>query len=254
MALLLWGWGLAGTAWGAGSKEPRQQRAIQARKACLSGDYQKGVDILVELFIETKDPLMIFNQGRCFEQSSRYDEAISRFDEYLRVTKNSDAKDRGDAKEHIADCQAKLDRTRALAPSPTPAPEMPQPQATPEPSASILEIPHAEPVAEGRGLRMAGIVVASVGVAALGTAVFLNLKANGMAKDLETPTGYERAKVTDRKHYETLAWIGYGVGAACLVGGAVLYGLGLHSSGPSQVALTPALAPGHAGLSFQGVF
>jgi hypothetical protein len=251
-------WGFAGTAWGAGLRESQQQRVTRARKACLSGEYQKGVDILTELFIESKDPVIIFNQGRCYEQSSRYEDAISRFEEYLRVTKNTDAKDRGDAKEHIADCQAKLEPLRASAtaivPPPALPPEIPQPNATPEPATGIVQAPPAEPVYAGRGLRIAGIVTASTGVAVLGTAVLLNLKANSMAKDLEKPTGYDRSKASDRKDYETYSWIGYGVGAACLVGGAVLYGLGLSSSGPSSVALAPALAPDHAGISLQGVF
>jgi hypothetical protein len=253
-AITMW-LGLAGTAWGGGAKESAQQQATRARKACLSGDYQKGVDILTELFIETKEPMMIFNQGRCLEQSSRYEDAVSRFEEYLRLTKNTGAKDRGEAKEHIVECQAKLDRMRAPAPAlpPAPAPEIPQPKAMPETPEQVAQTLQPEPVSDGRGLRMAGIVVGSVGVVALGTAVFFNLKANSMAKELETPTGYGRSKVTDRKHYETLGWIGYGVGAACLAGGLVLYAIGL-GSGSSQVALAPTLAPGHAGLSFQGVF
>jgi hypothetical protein len=32
--------------------------------ACLSGDYTKGVAILSELFVDTKDPTYLFNQGR----------------------------------------------------------------------------------------------------------------------------------------------------------------------------------------------
>ena len=46
--------------------------------ACLSGDYTKGVAILSELFVDTKDPTYLFNQGRCFEQNRRYDDAIAR--------------------------------------------------------------------------------------------------------------------------------------------------------------------------------
>jgi tetratricopeptide (TPR) repeat protein len=56
-----------------------------ARTACLAGDYAKGVAILSELFVETQDAGFIYNQGRCFEQNHRYDDAISRFQEYLRV-------------------------------------------------------------------------------------------------------------------------------------------------------------------------
>lgn len=56
-----------------------------ARTACLAGDYSKGATILSQLFVETKDPNYIYNQARCFEQNSRYQEALSRFQEYLRV-------------------------------------------------------------------------------------------------------------------------------------------------------------------------
>jgi hypothetical protein len=262
LILSLWAAG-GGTAWGAGAKETQQQRATRARKACLSGDYQKGVDILTELFVESKDPVIIFNQGRCFEQSSRYEDAISRFEEYLRVTKNTGAKDREDAKEHIVDCQAKLDKGHAVAPPPAAAsvivpppaamPTIPQPQVALEPAVSVVEVPTSEPASSGGGLRIAGIVVGSVGVAALGSAIVLNHKANTMAKDLESPTGYSRSKLDDRKTYETMAWIGYGVGAACLAGGAILYAVGVTKQS-SPVALLPALAPEYAGLNVQGAF
>jgi len=63
----------------------RQAQEREARKACLSGDYPKGVTILSDLFVDTKDPTFIFNQGRCFEQNRRYDDAIGRFQEYLRA-------------------------------------------------------------------------------------------------------------------------------------------------------------------------
>ena len=34
-----------------------------AKKACAVGDFQKGVDILADLFVETDDPGWIYNQG-----------------------------------------------------------------------------------------------------------------------------------------------------------------------------------------------
>jgi hypothetical protein len=54
----------------------RQAQEKAARKACLTGDYATGVSILADLFVESKDPLYIFNQGRCMEQNSRYKDAI----------------------------------------------------------------------------------------------------------------------------------------------------------------------------------
>ena len=70
--------------------------------ACLSGDYTKGVAILSELFVDTKDPTYLFNQGRCFEQNRRYEDAVARFEEYLRIAEGKlDAADRAAAEKHI---------------------------------------------------------------------------------------------------------------------------------------------------------
>lgn len=51
-------------------------RERAARTACLAGDYRKGVALLVELFVETKDRTHIFNQARCFEQNGQDEQAI----------------------------------------------------------------------------------------------------------------------------------------------------------------------------------
>jgi tetratricopeptide (TPR) repeat protein len=87
-----------------------------AKTACLSGDYTKGVALLAELYVDTNDPIFIFNQGRCFEQSGRYEDAVIRFREYQR--KNADAGHQPDAEaeKHIADCLALLDKQKAPAP------------------------------------------------------------------------------------------------------------------------------------------
>ncbi len=60
------------------------ERAAQAQTACLTGDYAKGVAILAELYVSTRNAIYIFNQGRCFEQNGKYEEAILRFREYQR--------------------------------------------------------------------------------------------------------------------------------------------------------------------------
>lgn len=63
--------------------------------------------------------------------------------------------------------------------------------------------------------------------------------------------GYTSNKESDRKTYATLAWLGYGVGAACLATGAILYLLGSRSDGDGTVALLPSFAPGQAGAVVQ---
>lgn len=241
------------------AEQPKEDLPSQARRACLSGDYEKGLSILTDLFLRTKQPDWVYNQGRCLEQNARYEEAILRFDEYLRLTKGSSARDRGAAEEHIAECRSKLPKPEPIVP-PAARPEtMPAPFVAQEPASSkdVVQsdaVPSPSNPAKRTGLRVAGFVAGALGAGALTTAVLLNLKANKMASDLNKPEGYDQDKVSQRNTKETLSWIGYGVGAACLTGAAILLYFGYRSDDSSRVALTPSVVPGQAGLSLQGVF
>jgi len=271
----------------------RQAQERAARKACLSGDYAKGASILSDLFIDTKNPTYIFNQGRCFQQNHRYEDAISRFKEYLRVEKNISPEDKADTQKHIADCKEQLGggaqpaapvpRTEPAAPVVSEAPAAPatppapaatqaplaaptvatQVAAPPPPGAQppIASTPVAQktgarsPSEAGSGLRTAGIVLAATGGAGLVTGVIFNLKFNSLTSDMKKPDGYTSGKASDRNTYRTMAWTGYGVGAACLATGVALRYLGSRRAvGSVEVALVPALAPGQAGALLQGAF
>ena len=243
----------------------REAKEKAARTACLAGDYAKGVTLLSELFVETKNPNWIFNSARCFEQNARFQEAISRFQEYLRVAKHLSDAERADAQKHIDDCQ---DNLAKQSPRPlVPVVEQPVAPATPRPESSAVAAPApvrhvvdasttaGTPATEtGSGLRVAGITTAVVGGAALVAGIVFNLKANSLASDLKKTDGYTSDKESSRKTYQTLGWGGYGVGAACLATGAVLYVLGLRSSDGSPVAFAPAFTPGQVGAVVKGVF
>jgi hypothetical protein len=61
----------------------RENKERAAKTACLAGDYAKGVALLAELYVSSNnDVTYLFNQGRCFEQNGKYEEAIVRFREY----------------------------------------------------------------------------------------------------------------------------------------------------------------------------
>ncbi len=258
---------VAGPVWAAGKKSNKQAREMAARVACLDGNYNEGVAILSKLFVETKDVTYLYNQGRCFEQNRRYEDAIARFQEYLRAGRRSlDANDKAEAEQHISDCKGMLSQDRGTAPpaiasqppvaSPTPFVSQPQVAPTPEPQPIVIK-PVRRPASTsgGAGLRVGGIVVASFGIAAAGAGLAFNLKANSMVNDMyKTPDGY--AKESDRKTWATLAWVGYGVGAACVVTGAILFAVGLKAkSSPSDdVALVPMVGPDQAGAVLVGAF
>ena len=92
----------------------------------------------------------------------------------------------------------------------------------------------------------------------LGAGVGFNVLANNKIADMESKKdGYSSDKNSTHNTYVTLAWVGYGVGAACVVTGAVLYGLGLKarsSSLSSKVAVVPTVGAGHAGAAVIGAF
>jgi len=238
----------------------RQSQEKAAHKACLTGDYTTGVSILADLFIDQNAPVYVYNQGRCLEQNSRYKDAIARFEEYLRIGETSplDPADQTSAQKHIEDCKSKLaeeNKSQVVAPQPVAQP-MPQPDATTQ----IALKPKAEPEApkSGKGLVVGGIVTGSVGVAAVVAGVIFNLKANSMADDMQGPVdAYTASKNSSQQSYKTAAWVGYGVGAACIATGAVLIAVGASrndSAAENKVALVPVVGPGQAGVLLRGGF
>jgi hypothetical protein len=250
----------------ASKQASKQARERLAKKACLSEDPTKGVEILAELYVDTNDITYIFNQGRCFEQARRYEDAIGRFREYL--TKGEDHlsdDEKAVAKKHIDTCQSylpKLEPRSPLVPEPVSAAPItrapPPAEVVPEPVAVVVATEAQQPDKNaGSGLRITGILVGSLGVIALGTGVALNLKVNSMSADLEKPNNFNRDTESSRKNYKTMGWIGYGVGAAFLASGTLLYYLGWHSgrhSARPEVALLPTFAPGTAGALLTGAF
>jgi hypothetical protein len=220
------------------------------------------------LFVETQNTTYIFNQGRCFEQNRMYKDAQARFEEYLRSPGvDSKPEDRATAEKHIIACKEKLAEERAdssLQPTPTPValpvPPPPAPVAVPEPTPTveIKPSPAAEPGERRWGLLTAGIVTTALGAGGIVAGVILNLKANNAVKDMQAkPGSYSDTKESDQKKYRTLSWIGYGAGAACAVAGVIMIGFGASRSSPSsspEVALVPAVGPGHLGAMFTGAF
>ncbi len=255
---------------GPASAASRQARENVARQECLDGNYIEGVSILSKLFVETKDVTYIFNQGRCFEQNRRYEDAIARFQEFLLAGRQKlGANERSDADQHIVYCRRMLAEEQpsvATAPAPqTPMGSPPVALAAPEPAPAaarapeppLVQQPAPQPMQSsgGAGLRTGGIVVATFGVAALGAGILLNVKANSTVNDMySTYDGY--SKESERKTYEALAWVGYGLGAACVVTGAVLYAVGLKArSGPaSRLAFVPVVGTSQAGAVLTGEF
>ena len=231
-----------------------------AKKACATGDFRKGVEILADLYVRTDDTTYIYNQGRCYEQNHQWVSAIDRFREYLRKAKDLSAGLKAEVEKHIADCKLFMEEeaSRAAPPPPPPQPNAPVPPPGPQPTVQIVApppTPAPAPVeSSGSTMRTTGIIVGGVGVATLATAIALNLKANSLADEVNK--NHDPATESSQKSYKTGAIMCYGVGGVALVAGTVMYLVG-RSKGPSKsagVALLPTWSPGEAGLSIAGEF
>ncbi|MGE0548870.1 MAG: hypothetical protein AB7O24_31035 [Kofleriaceae bacterium] len=135
-----------------------------------------------------------------------------------------------------------------------PAPAKPQP-TTPPPVATSQTAPasthspgHTDtassssaPSSPGRGLRLSGIAVAGLGVAAVGAGVYFGLSARSKSKDLNSSPTWEPALERNAKAADRNAKITLAVGGAAIIGGAVLYYLGHRASQEhAPVAVVPA--------------
>ncbi len=251
-------------------------REAQARSECLAGRFQAGVDLLAQLFAETANANYIYNQGRCYEQNGKPDEAILHFREFLRNAKVLSAEEKAEVNGHIAECQAmkaeQEGRALPAAPVPPAAPAIEAQAAAPTPitpapsaaapAAGVVETASGRPSADGRGagLRTAGIVTGSIGAAALIAGVIFSIETHRIANEVtadDTRNRYSRTKDDRGRLFADLQWVGYGVSAAALACGGVLYYLGYRAANKpasDSVSLVPMLFPGGTGAVVQGSF
>jgi hypothetical protein len=232
----------------------------QAMKACLSGDYVKGVSILADLFVESSDATYLYNQGRCYEQNVRYVEAAERFREYLRKAPKLSAKEKEMVDQHISECEVAIAKSQKV------EPVVREPAPPPEPKREVVEVhgdpPPPAPVAEARPWqRTAKWIAAGAAVGFLGLGVIEHVRYYRKNKDFNDnpsclgpdPTCKSLADSADTA--QLVAIVGYGA-AAVATGLAVTFFL---TDKPSQAAgqhagIGVTCAPAPAGVSCAGRF
>jgi len=254
-------------------RDSRTAKERAAKKACLTGEADAGVALLADLYVDTNDANHIFNQGRCLEQVGRCADAIIRFREYLRKTKDAGAVSDGRAERHIADCDDILKKAKGgderTAVSAGPRQGAAASAAAGDGGADFPGISHGvrEPSTQntmktslpqpwpGRGLRVTGAITFGVGVAGVAAGLGLALAANKLASQLEaSPSSYERSKENTRASYATASTVGYAAGAACIAGGAILYYLGWRNGREYSATVEPMVDAQTAGARVQVAF
>jgi tetratricopeptide (TPR) repeat protein len=237
----------------------------QAKKACLSGDYVKGVSILAELFVDTGDATYLYNQGRCYEQNVRYVEAAERFREYLRKAPKLTTDDMAEVEKHIADCEvaiAKSHSAEATPPAPAPQPvPVPVPQPAPQPLVpqGTTTVQAAPASASRPWQHTAKWVATGAAVAFLGLGIAEHVNYYGKNQDYNNDpkciAGGCQSLANSADTAQTVAIVGYGA-AAVATGLAITFWL---TDKPAPQAgehagIGLSCAPALAGVSCAGRF
>ena len=225
--------------------QDRDQRELEAelaaKKACLGGHPDKGIELLADLYTDTNDPTYIYNQGRCFEQNGRAGEAITRFREYLRKATALSPDEHAQLQKHIdeLEAEAKVGAGPGAAPAAAPAPGA----VLPAPPPGVVRVsPGGPPPERARQLRIAGLITGGVGVLAVAGGVVMGLRARSLSNEVTDDANagmFSQSKFDSGEHAQTWELVGYGVGAAALITGGLLYYFGSHPDDHGEA--TPAI-------------
>jgi len=196
-----------------------------------------------------------FNIARCYEALGRYELAAEYYRAYLR----SNPRDR-------ANIESTVERIEGLiAGTPQPQPE-PDPEPEPEPEPGMTNPERAPGPTPGRGLMIAGGVLAGAGAAiALGGGIGAGLAAQRRSDDVaavfedgnpdQLGLADTRALDSEGKRFETIQIATVVVGGVVAVTGAALLLVG-HKKRKSSAGATPTAAVGRnfAGVALRGRF
>ena len=130
----------------------------------------------------------------------------------------------------------------------------------PQPDADVVKT--APPSGRGKGLRIAGLTTAGVGLVAVGLGIKYGLDASSLSSELSDHTGPWTQDLLDKeaqgKSANTKFIVLTGVGAAAVIGGGVLYMLGrkqgAEGARSQALTVTPMLGPDRATVTLGGSF
>ena len=242
-------------------KQTAEAHYEKGMKAYTLGHFPEAIEEFEKAYDLRAEPIFLYNIAQSHRQDNNLQRAIFFYRRYLEA--EPDAKNRPEIEKRIKDMETQLGEQKehggtatgsVPAAAPVSAPVAPPP-ASP---AVLVPAPQPEqpaPLAKnpGRGLRIAGITTAAVGVAGVGLGVAFGLHANTLHDEAYSPR-WNAAKLDSSKTYRTLEWVSFGVGGAAIVAGGLLYYFGWSAGTEAPVALAPMLAPGTGGAVLCGRF
>jgi len=203
-------------------------------------------------------PLLLINIGRTLQKLGRPKEAISYYERFQQAESKPDPAVQAKVTEYLNQAKALVGTEPAPPPSEHPG-ETPKPPTTtpvPPPVVTPPPPPPPAPPPPGRGLIIAGGVVAGIGVLGLVTGVGLYAKSASDYSTFQTSTDEfdQLAARNSAQAFGAGSTASYAVGAALVGVGAVLIGVGArkllaHRRATATPAAHAALVPGPSGVT-----
>jgi tetratricopeptide (TPR) repeat protein len=243
-------------------KQSAEAHYQKGMKAYTLGRFPEAIEEFEKAYELRSEPIFLYNIAQSHRQNDSPQQAAFFYRRYLEA--EPQAKNRPDIEKRIQEMEALANaKTEPAAAPGQVAPPVAQPVVPPFPVAPVQPQPAPmtqmqtlpPPVSStGSGLRIAGITVGAVGVAGVVTGIFLGLHANSLY-DESTSGIYNDDKYQSSKTFRTMEWVSFGLGAAAVVTGGVLYYLGA-SAKPANppVAIVPVAGPGTGGAALLGRF
>jgi tetratricopeptide (TPR) repeat protein len=252
------------------AKQSAENHYEKGMKAYTLGKFPEAIEEFEKAYELRSEPIFLYNIAQSHRQNNAPQRAIFFYRRYLEADPN--VKNRADIEKRIKDMETQLNAQKEkenanLTPAPAPQPNLlPQPTyttqpipgegtGTSQPVTVITQPPSPSPSGnEGRGLRIAGLITGSVGVAAVVTGIILGVHATSL-HDEAFKNEYNHDKEESSKSFRTMSWVTIGVGSAAVVTGGVLLILGIRSkNSSSSIGFAPILAPGTGGAALFGQF
>ncbi len=264
----------------------------EARAAFLQGDYADALKRYTSLEISTHKAIYYRSIARCHEEMGKFHEAIENFEKYLANDSTLTDADKEKTRQSIADLKEKEAKVATppaavdAPPTPPPVPAQPLVQPTPTPPPGPPSYPPPSPPTPApvepapapsppppdapspwTSMRISGLVIGGVGVAAVVVGAVFGAQAKDSADQLNAKAALPGAtydatlKSLDDKGRsdQTKEWIFVGAGAAAVAAGVVLAIVGGPSpegrpAGASAMTLLPLVSARDVGASFEVTF
>jgi tetratricopeptide (TPR) repeat protein len=220
-------------------KQEMKQHYEKATRAYDVQKYSEAVEEYQKAYEIGGDPAMLYNVAQSYRLSDQLPEALRFYRRYLQRSPN--ARNRDDVERKISDLERTLEERRKAAAA-VPPPPPPEPVVVPPP-------PPPRPVKTGGGgKRIAGIVLASLGGAALVTAGITGQLAKSKGDKLTTASmrgeRFDPNLEANGKTLNTITIVSAIAGAAAVVTGAVLIVLSLGGDSEDvHASASPSVSP-----------